>query len=75
MEELAISSSDAAGDGLLLGEDFAGEDAAAGEGAGIEEAKLTGLGVAGADHVERSGGGEAGEAGIGAGVAQWASAS
>jgi hypothetical protein len=67
VEELAISSSDMAGDGPLLGEDTVGEDAAVGEGAGVEEAEWAGLGEAGAERVERSGAGEAGEAGVGAG--------
>jgi hypothetical protein len=65
VEELAISSYDMAGDGPLLGEDSVGEDAAAGEGADIEEAEWAGLGEAGAERVEQSGAGEAGEAGVG----------
>jgi hypothetical protein len=66
MEEPVISLSDTARDGPLLGEDSAGEDAAAGEGASIEEAGWTGLGEAGADCVERSDTGKAREVGVGA---------
>jgi hypothetical protein len=65
MEELATSSSDAAGDGALLSEDSAVEDAAVDEWAGVEGAEWDGLWEVGADRVERSSAGEAREAGVG----------